>query len=205
MLQSQFGWSGNGSKEDPIIINTSDGFQRRILVKMGALHIHFVSVSIYEIKCAKCSNVVFKECKIYKLTLSRCKGVSVLHNAIMWVVLDISGGNSFQHNRLLGGAYNVVTEDIDHNSAKRKELLRFAVGFTSLSAVLTAYFLYTTDSLLFPGVILCFIFFFIGWITWMVLAHKQGIANKLQSNTVYNNKSEDIRFLDEEIINELSL
>jgi len=99
-------------------------------------------------------------------------------------------------------AYNMVTENLDHHSAKRKAAIHMDSGLLSLCAILTVLFAYWG---FFPGFILFIIGTFLAFVSLFKWLDDETKARKLQPDTLYNNKCEDVRFLDEEIINELSL
>jgi hypothetical protein len=96
----------------------------------------------------------------------------------------------------------MVTENLDHHSAKRKAAIHMDSGLLSLCAILTVLFVYWG---LFPGFIMFTIVACIAAISLFKWLDDESKAKKLQPNNAYNNKSEDIRFLDKEIIKELRL
>lgn len=78
-LSVEHKWKGNGTENDPFIIESSHPFSKDdiISIKDSRLNIQFKKCQFDSIKIKKCSNLNFQECQIENLTFNRSSNSSI--------------------------------------------------------------------------------------------------------------------------------
>ena len=99
-LKEKQGWSGEGTPENPIIIDNVKGLKLNLKFKPSDLHYILRGLSLYSVSCDNTQNVTFENCRIYKLELEGCRDMEVRNNAIIGLKLFFTRASVVEGNQL---------------------------------------------------------------------------------------------------------
>ena len=99
-VQSRAGWTGTGSKSDPIIIDNLSNLSPNILIKHGTLFYHLKNVSMNKLTCSSTQNITIENCNIKSLKIKGCYDLIVANNSILDINIKLSKQVSFIDNKI---------------------------------------------------------------------------------------------------------
>ncbi|MFX1350551.1 MAG: hypothetical protein ACFE92_17910, partial [Promethearchaeota archaeon] len=112
-IQTEMGWKGIGTQEDPIIIDSIGAHKLVLKLKSIDKHILLKNFMTAEIRLVKCRNITITGCKIYHLLLTACSKISVINCSIVHGYLTYSKENLFKNN--------LLQEDLAYKTLKGKQ------------------------------------------------------------------------------------
>ena len=99
-VKSMAGWTGNGSKSEPIIIDNLSHLTPNILITRGSLFYHLKNVNVNKLTCFSTQNITIENCKIKRLKIKGCYDLIVVNNTILNIKIILSKQNSFIDNKI---------------------------------------------------------------------------------------------------------
>ena len=109
-VKSRAGWTGNGSKSEPIIIDNLSNLSPNILIKHGTLFYHLKNVSMNKLTCSSTQNITIENCNIKSLKIKGCYDLIVVNNSILDINIKLSKQVSFIDNKI-SQVHKIYQED----------------------------------------------------------------------------------------------
>jgi hypothetical protein len=99
-VKSRAGWTGNGSKHEPIVIDNLSNLSPNILIKHSTLFYLLKDVNVNKLTCSCTQNITIENCKFRSLKLKGCYDLIIVNNTILKVKIIHSKQNSFINNKI---------------------------------------------------------------------------------------------------------
>lgn len=127
-------WEGDGSIDNPLIINNVNGLAPRVILYLPNMHIIIKDIVLWSIILVKCKNVKITNCTLNRLTLKGCLGIMIEDNNIFSITNIFSRECEIINNKLSKRA-DLFLQDQIHD-AIFKPLTNLTLIFALVSAVL---------------------------------------------------------------------
>jgi len=96
----ELGWNGEGTKNNPIIVNNLSSLPPIIRFVNLTTHIIFKNLTIERIMFVKCRNITVQGCQIQLLRLLSSQDIVVKNNTINAFGITLGGNNLIAQNRI---------------------------------------------------------------------------------------------------------
>lgn len=70
-------WEGLGTKDNPYIIESTEGLPRALIISKSLLNLSFKNCKLNRMRFKTCQNISFDGCELYTLVLSKCSRIEV--------------------------------------------------------------------------------------------------------------------------------
>ncbi len=96
----EFGWKGDGTNENPIIIDSDDVLPQSLLFQTDDLHIQLKNIDIGIIIFENCQNIMLEDSIISIVRLKSCKNIVIKDNLIKAIKISFSENLMIENNRI---------------------------------------------------------------------------------------------------------
>jgi len=87
-FRRQYGWKGQGTKEDPVILDKDSSIAPRLIFNVKKYHFHLRTLNLKCIDLKYSRNILIENCTLHTLYLSNCKNVIVRGSTINQLVTE---------------------------------------------------------------------------------------------------------------------
>jgi hypothetical protein len=148
----KYDWKGDGTKENPIIIDKDERLPQNIIFKTEDLHIQLKNIDIGVIVFERCQNIILEDSILSIVRLKSCNGIILRDNLIKEIKILFSEDLIIENNRFYY-----------FSNIRLFTILMFI--FASISGLLffLSYIelLFFLRELTFPVLVLCAVLFFL--------------------------------------------
>jgi len=95
-----YGWKGDGTEENPIIIDNDEILAKIVLFKTDDLHIQLKNIDIGVLIFEKCQNIIIEDSILSIIKIRSCKDVIIRDNIIIAIRISFSENVIVEHNRI---------------------------------------------------------------------------------------------------------
>ena len=95
-------WKGDGTNENPIIIDSDDVLPQSLLFQTDDLHIQIKNIDLGELVFEECQNIILEDSIISIVKLKSCKNVIIRDNSIITMKILFGEDLSIINNRIYG-------------------------------------------------------------------------------------------------------
>jgi len=95
-----YGWKGDGTEENPIIIDNDEILAQIVLFKTDDLHIQLKNIDIGVLIFEKCQNIIIEDSILSIIKIRSCKDVIIRDNIIIAIRISFSENVIVEHNRI---------------------------------------------------------------------------------------------------------
>ncbi|MFX1446086.1 MAG: hypothetical protein ACFFHV_21970 [Promethearchaeota archaeon] len=148
----KFDWKGEGTKENPIIIDNDNLLPQNIIFRTEDLHIHLKTIDIGLIVFERCQNIILEDSILSIVKLKSCINIILRNNLIKDLKILFSEDLIIENNRLYS-----------FSNIRLFTTLMFLFASISAGIFFLSYieFLYFLRELSFPVLIICATLFFL--------------------------------------------
>ncbi|MFX1340460.1 MAG: hypothetical protein ACFFDK_17760 [Promethearchaeota archaeon] len=148
----KFDWKGEGTKENPIIIDNDNLLPQNIIFRTEDLHIHLKTIDIGLVVFERCQNIILEDSILSIVKLKSCINIILRNNLIKDLKILFSEDLIIENNRLYS-----------FSNIRLFTTLMFLFASISAGIFFLSYieFLYFLRELSFPVLIICATLFFL--------------------------------------------
>lgn len=184
-------WKGKGTKDEPYIVESTEGFDKEIRIKKPKLFLYIKNLDLQHIMLENCDGFIVEKCNFKTLVLSSCKNFKITGCSVDDFSMDNSNRNYIKNctitniSNFIFSRKNIfedctIKEEIIDAITKRTMLVNFiakSIPFTILTLGLVLSYL-IVDLLVFSktlklfnlvGIIIVGIIFVFGLIIWIIV------------------------------------
>ena len=99
-LKKKMNWQGNGSKNDPIMIEHLGDLPPILKIYKSSLHYHIKNLSIDKLTCHKSQNITIENNVIKYLKIEECYNLILVNNKILKHKVAFTKGCAFIDNKI---------------------------------------------------------------------------------------------------------
>ena len=130
LVAKEMGWNGQGTKEDPITINSPRNIPIKMIFSNNRYYITFKKLNLRSLTLFKCKHVLVEDCKISSLNLTMCQKITVKSSSIFRLKPFLTRANNFENNKI----YYILSK------RQEKIFFRFFLIFTVFFSCSMIYF-----------------------------------------------------------------
>ncbi len=148
----QYNWKGDGTKENPIIIDKDDNLPQNMIFRTEDMHLQIKNIDIGLLVFERCQNIILEESILSIVKLKTCSNIIIRENLIKDIKLLFSEDLVIENNRFYS-----------FSNFRLFTLLMFIFASISGAVFFLSYIelLYFLRELTFPVLILCAVLFFL--------------------------------------------
>ena len=148
---AKYNWRGEGTKENPIIVDKDENLPQNIIFRTEDLYIQLKNIDIGLIVFERCQNIILEDSILSIVKLKSCNNIVIRDNLIKDIKLFFSEDLIIENNRFYS-----------FSNIRLFTILMFIFASTSGIIFFLSYieFLYFLRELTFPVLILCAVLFF---------------------------------------------
>ena len=98
--RENYGWKGDGTEKNPIIIDNDEVLAQNVLFKTEDLYIQLINIDIGILIFEKCQNIIIEDCILSIIKIRSCKDVIIRDNIIIAIRISFSKNVIVEHNRI---------------------------------------------------------------------------------------------------------
>jgi len=196
-------WKGRGTKDEPYMVESTEGFDNEIRIKKPKLYLNIKNLDFQYVMFENCHSFILEKCNFKTLVLSSCKNFEIKGCTVGDLSMEDSNRNHLKNctikniNTFFFSRKNTFEDStVKKNDAiiKRTMLITLIaklIPFTILALSLALFYL-VIDTIFFSdnfevynlvGIILIGIIFIFGLVTWIiVLLTKRHPPKKISSD-----------------------
>ena len=132
-FQKKLNWSGKGTKDDPIIIESVKGLKELLRFSKIRSYIIIRNITLCELKIRYCKNISIQNCNIYYFWIEFCHDITVKSSSIVHFNVEFSKNCIFSNNNLdkssIFNAYTLKTKGEQGSEMEFYMVLTASISF----------------------------------------------------------------------------
>jgi hypothetical protein len=148
----QYNWKGDGTKDNPVIIENDEALPQNMIFRTENLHIQLKNIDIGLLVFERCQNILLEESILSIIKLKSCNSIIIRDNLIKEIKILFSEDLVIENNRFYS-----------FSNIRLFTILMFIFASIAGALVFLSYieFFYFLRELTFPVLIVCAILFFL--------------------------------------------
>lgn len=151
ILVKRLGLRGSGTKQDPIIINSTTNIPVKIFFSKVDCYLVLRNLNLSNLNLYRCQNITIENCRIDNLVFNRCKHIVVRNSSIMKIENVLSRANVFKNIDVLRVKNNTLESRYFDPFSYMAIIIGFIFSYFAIRELIYLNFHWLTLFFLFTG------------------------------------------------------